>query len=342
MQKTRFKAMHQAVSDVHRAQRMLSSARRRLADATRNDAPHVLVAPKYAWAHAAAHILNSKLRGKPGFVSCAIGRVVRRGMPTATLCLTIFVDKKLPWDHLQAAGRRAFPKSVKVGKRRLPTDIVAVGHFTPHVLVGTSLGPAATTVGISDEGTIGAFAIDFTTRKIVAITAMHVMRIREFPNGGTAPRIVIPSPLRNEPVTPLGTLVFGTSTGIDAAKIALDNADDAALLIPGIGRVAGWRPATFPGDENASVRLAGSVSGVTHGAIIHVDVPVPEAGIEGAILADIPSRGGDSGAPLLDSQNHILGFLAGELTGGVYNNLRVFSPVATVLSVLQCDIEGVM
>jgi hypothetical protein len=340
MTKTRLNAMEKAAADLHRAKRELADARRRLAKATRCGCPGVVVQPQFRAAHAVVRAQNDKLRQIPGVIGCALGRVMKGGMPTGALCLTVLVERKMTAAEMKRLKVRRLPKTITVGKKRLPVDVVPVGRFRPHVMVGTSLGLTSATSGVSEEGTLGAFATDLASGAKVAITAMHVMGIREFPDGGTAPRVVIPSPLRNEPITSLGTLLFGTRSGIDAAKIAVDDPGNAASMIPGIGKVAGWRPVTFPGDQNASVRLAGALSGVTRGAIIHIDVPIPEAGLDAAILADIPSQPGDSGAPLLDSQNHILGFLAGELTGGVYNNLRVFSPVATVLSVLQCDIEG--
>jgi hypothetical protein len=337
---TRVQAMQDAVTAIHRAQRELAFARRRLAKATCPDAPPVIAAPQYRALHAAVHARNPQLHQIPGVVACVLGRVRRGGIPTGELCMTVLVERKLSAAELRREGVRALPKAITVGKRRVHVDVVEVGRYLPHVLAGTSLGPAATASGVTDEGTLGVFATDLATNAKVAITAMHVMRIREFPDGNAAPQVLIPSLMRNEPTTTLGTLLFGTRSGIDAAKISIDDPGNAASIIPGIGAVAGWRPVTFPGDENAPVRLCGAVSGVTHGAIIHVGVPIPEAGIDNAILADIPSRAGDSGAPLVDAQNHILGFLAGQLTGGTYANLRVFSPVATVLSVLQCDIEG--
>lgn len=340
VRKTRTRAMHEAVAQVHRAQRELSAARRRLAKATFNDAPHVVVQPRYRAAHAAARALGEKLRGAPGIVGVALGRVMKAGMPTGEPCVTVLVTEKLGLDELRRSDRRRLPKSVKAGKGRLRVDVVAVGTYRPHVLAGTSLGPVVDANGSTSEGTIGAFATDLTSGDLVAITAMHVTGLTAFPNGGPPPRFVIPSPMQQQPTTALGVLLAGTRSGVDAAKISLDAPGDAASFIPGVGAVAGWRPATFPGDQNASVRMAGAVSGVTHGAIIHVDVSLPDIGMEGAILADIPSVPGDSGAPLLDAENHILGFLAGELTGATYANLRAFSPVALVLSLLQCDIKG--
>ena len=256
---------------------------------------------------------------------------MKGGLPTGELCLTVFVTKKLSPEDLKAAGLRKLPKSIKVGNRRLPIDVVELGTIELHVLVGASMGPA----NLASEGTIGAFATDLATGKMVAITAMHVTGVNEFPNGGPAPQFVVPSSRLNLPTAPLGPLLFGTRSGIDAAKIEVTNPENAAPIAPGIGTLSGWRPVVFPGDENTSVRMVGAVSGLTRGVLLHVDVPLPDINLDSAILADIPSQAGDSGAPLLDAQNHILGFLVGQSSSG----LRVFSPAGMVMNILQCDIE---
>src|SRR5687767_1779176 len=139
----------------------------------------------------------------------------------------------------------------------------------------------------------------------------------------------------------LGEIVFGTTTGIDAAKIKLDDPADADNVIPGIGTIAGWRPVTIPGDNNASVRMFGAMTNkVSRGVIIHPSVSLPSFGLDNAILADIPTLNGDSGAALIDANNHVLGFLVGEASGVDDNfaSLRVFTPAGDVLNVLDCDI----
>jgi hypothetical protein len=335
MRRTREKTAQAAAAAIHRAKNELTTARRRLARATRPDAQPIYVSPPYRWAFRALDEYRRKIARAPGVVGLGVGRQLRAGLPTGDLCITVFVAEKLPPNVLRERNIRPLPKYVTFDKRRLKVDVVEIGEIRRHVVAGTSMGPHS----IQNEGTLGTFARERDTGTLVAITAMHVSGFSEYPNGEPPPTFSTPSTRRGLPTQTLGAMTFGTMTGIDAAKIVVATPDDALNVIPGIGMVAGWRPVTFPGDENTSIRMVGAVSGFVSGTIVHPAVALSEIGLDTAIIANIPSLEGDSGAAILDGQNHILGFLVGEATSGPYANLRIFSPAQNVLNVLNCDIE---
>ncbi len=283
---------------------------------------------------------GKQLEKIPGVIGYGLGQVVQKGTPTGELCVTVFVEKKLTPAQLKRKKARALPRYLMLAKRRVRVDVIPVGTLRREVFVGASIGTAAPATATA--GTVGAFAVDNGTGENVAITAMHVSGLQSFPNGQTAPRFRVPSRLKSSSTQAFGVLVFGTQKDIDAAKIKLDNPDDATNSIPGIGTIAGWRPVTVPGDNNISVRMFGAMTGkVVSGRIIHPSFALPAFNLKNAIIADIDSSEGDSGSALVDSANHILGFLVGSADDLIKNfgRLRIFTPAADVLSILGCNIQ---
>jgi hypothetical protein len=72
------------------------------------------------------------------------------------------------------------------------------------------------------------------------------------------------------------------------------------------------------------------------GRIDNPSFDLPQFNLVDAIMVKIDSVDGDSGAAIVDNQNHILGLLVGKLKGP--DNRRVFSPIGPVLKRLGCDI----
>lgn len=338
--KTRIGAAQRAVNDIHSAKKLLADARRRLSKATiAHDSPHVMVAPNLRSIYEAMKDRGPEFARYSGVVGYGLGQVRKAGMPTGELCVTIFVKRKLSDADLAKKQMRRLPKSVKLGNQRVRVDVVSLGTVRKHVVVGGSVGTASPFP--VEAGTIGAYAIDNATGAPVAITAMHVSGLRHFPNGQSPVVFCTPSRTRTGPHELFGEILLGTQEGVDAAKIALADTSVVDNFIPGIGEIAGWRPLTIPGDNGAPVRMYGAkTSEVVSGMIIHPTVALPSLNLDEAILVDIPSQKGDSGASLVDNSNHLLGFLVGQVTGFDPNfpRLRVFTPVAAVLNVLGCDI----
>jgi hypothetical protein len=183
-------------------------------------------------------------------------------------------------------------------------------------------------------GTLGTFAVD-VTGNLVALTAMHVTGEREFPPGNP---IGIVSPSRIEGgARPFGIVMRGTRSGIDAAKISVLDPSSVTTDIAEIGAVRGWRPLSNPGDRNTAVRMFGARTGhAVVGRIVEPMVELPQYGLDAAILVDIPSVNGDSGAAIVDNEHLVLGLLIGE--SSQLHGLRVFNPISRVLAQLGCNI----
>jgi hypothetical protein len=339
VRKTRLKDVESAVAEIHRAKKQLAAARRRLTNLTYPDSPHVILSPEYRSIHQALPGKAARLLRISGVIGYGVGRVVRNGMPLDELCVTVFVEQKVSPAELRKHKLKAIPRSLMINGKKVRIDVVPLGRITPQAVAGESLGTAPPAA--ASGGTIGAFAVENSTKNTVAITAMHVSGIREFPNGQPPIAFCTPSRLHSSTTEPLGSISFGTSLGTDIAKIDLLNPAAASNAIVGIGEIQGWRPLTIPGDNGAPVKMRGAVTNeVRHGVIVHPSVALPGFGLDNALLADIETKNGDSGAALLDSQNHLLGFLVGEVTGFEnFPKLRVFTPAATAMAILNCDIH---
>jgi hypothetical protein len=83
--------------------------------------------------------------------------------------------------------------------------------------------------------------------------------------------------------------------------------------------------------------MVGATSGRQTGFVIEPAVSLTIRDLDPAILVDIQSARGDSGAAIVDDQNQIIGLLVGQMPmAGM--DVRVFSPISAVLDVLGCDI----
>lgn len=323
-------SIHRAVADLSAAKKMLADARWALARLTRPGHPTYLVDPDWEWAHELMEARREKLLALPGVVGVGLGFRMRGGLPTSEPCLTVYVRRKRSPEEVDAAGERRISKTVRAGKHRLPVDVVELGTLRRQVDAGDSLGP----LGGGDRGTLGALAQDLDTGDTVAVTAMHVTPFQEFPAAGAAsPPFLSPMPGGG----PFATLLQGTMTGVDAAKLALDVQQPAVSTLPQVGRIKGWRPIAFPGDQGTTVKMFGAVSGFQSGYIVNPIASLPAESLDAAILVNIFTQGGDSGAALVDHEGLLLGFLVGE-GGPDLQNLRVFTPASLVFATLRCNI----
>jgi hypothetical protein len=318
------------VSEMAEAKRMIAVARLKLGRLTKPGDPHHLVHDDWCWAHELMEARKPKLLAHPGVVGCGLGFRIREGERLGTPCLTVYVETKLPKDQLPPGAR--LPKTVRSGKRRLEVDVVELGGLERQVQGGDSIGP----IPLADRGTLGAFARDLAKGDVVALTAMHVTQLQSFPAQGS----VCPDFQNPCPGSKFGKLRAGTMTGIDAAMLELDTPlADPITDLPTIGRIHGWRPTTFPGDQNTPVRIFGASSGFQSGTIESPATSIPAASLDSAILVDIQTQGGDSGCALVDPQGLVLGFLVGRGSSQL-NRLAVFTPASLVLSQLGCDIPS--
>jgi hypothetical protein len=323
-------AARKAAAEMSAAQKRLADARRTLARLSRPGHPAHLVDPDWEWASELMEARRARLLTFPGVIGVGLGFRLRGGMPTGEPCLTVYVRRKLSPEELKAANRPRLPRTVRSGNRRLPVDVIELGEVRRQADAGSSLGQA----DAGERGTLGALATDLDAGDTVALTAMHVTTLQQFPAGNTAaPRFVSPMPGGS----PFATLRQGTMSGIDAAKLALDVQQPAVSVLPTIGRINGWRPVAFPGDQGTTVKMFGAMSGFQSGYIVNPIASLPAESLDAAILVNIATQGGDSGSALVDLEGLLLGFLVGQ-GGAALNNLRVFTPASLVFATLRCDI----
>jgi hypothetical protein len=322
-----------AASQMVAAKKRLALARRSLAKCTRPGHSDVIVSDRWKQVKAArAHHLESLLK-IPNVVGVGYGFRRRKGGETNEECLQVLVTRKFKNRTLLKRGIEKMRASVVAPDgREIPVDVIDFGRLNKLVKGGDSLGPQ----GKHYEGTIGTFAIDDATGDAVALTAMHVTKLKRVPPSSYR-KMVSPSEMRSSPLI-LGTVIKGTMHGIDAAKISVDPSRSPEWLIDVIGDIKGWRPVAWPGDRGTPVRLYGTTSYYSVGRIVSVDVDMPEHNLESAIVADIPTKKGDSGAALVDNENLVLGLLVGSSTREP--DLSVFTPISKVLNRLSCDIPS--
>jgi hypothetical protein len=278
---------------------------------------------------------RERLLAIPGVVGVGLGYRTRRdAVVSHDPAVVVYVGRKMLPATLEKRGTPKVPRSLRSSTgHRVHTDVVAFGTLRRHVNAGSGLGPATA----DGMGTIGTFAVDIQYRVLVALTAMHVTGFEECPPEPHV-RIVSPSRFEGNP-RPFGTVIEGTMSGIDAAKVSVGSPGSVDTNIREIGPVRGWRPLSQPGDRNTAVQMFGARTGRTVvGRIVEPSVELPAYRLDSAILVDIESKEGDSGAAIVDNEHLVLGLLVGR--SSQLNNLRVFSPISRVLARLGCDIPS--
>jgi len=336
-QRTDLAAVRRATKALHVALQAAADARRRLALATRPGAPPFVVGPALRWAYQMLEARSGSLLQIEGVVGYGLGKAIRDGVTTDEPAITIFVRRKLSSAQLKKLKQKSLPRTMSSKNKRIRVDVIEVGDIEQLAFAGESTGP--NNDPHEPEGTIGAFATDFDDGNTVAITAMHVSRLQDFPIGNLpAPEFVVPSVKVQSPETQrLGVLAFGTTRGVDAAKITLDDPADASNTIPTIGELQGWRSVASPADDGITVFMFGARSKRCEGRIVQALAHMPNIGLGAVVIVDIPAVPGDSGAALVDEQRHALGFLVGKFNKGPFAGKAVFSSAAAVVDALNCD-----
>jgi hypothetical protein len=261
-------------------------------------------------------------------VGVSVGFRRRAGQITKERCVIVLVRRKHALSTLANRSIVRIPKSLRYGTGgRVSTDVIELGRLRESFVPGSLIGQRS----MNRVGTLGTFATD-PNEGLVALTAMHVSGLRSFDASSDSGDLSF----FLEDKTPLGRLLLGTKTGVDAAKISVDDPASALDLTPRIGPIQGWRPMSLSGDRGSLVRMYGAISGLVYGRIEEPLAFLDETELGGVILVDIPSADGDSGAALVDNQGFVLGLLVGETIRGP--RWRVFSPIGPVLRKLGCDI----
>lgn len=300
----------------------LARARIAFANATTPEDAHTYDDAAHAKVRRVLRKHRARLLKIPGVVGVAVGVRTLGTTPLDELAVIVAVSHKRSPAQLAGAGLPLIPSTLRSGRVEVPTDVVQIGRFRRHAAAGTEVAVA------SEIGTIGIFAGDVPSARPVMITAMHLTGIAQYPGGE------VTAPFATSRDGRIGLLLRGRTTGIDAAKFAVDDVNMVNNFVPGIGQVRRWRP-TIPSDDRVTtVVMRGAVSDRQVGTIINHCFDVPELGLSRAILVRIHTDGGDSGAPLVDLQKNLLGFhVAGNDEG-----LALFSSAADVFSALRCNL----
>jgi hypothetical protein len=131
---------------------------------------------------AAAHDAPKKRTDKHGLeniVGIEIGQKRSKAGPTAQLCVVVKVLRKPKTKAEEARFRKEFliPKSVKIGKHQVYTDIQVGRRFRPHVNAGDPCGLNRATPQGFEQGSIGFFctAIFQDQPHGFILTASHVI-----------------------------------------------------------------------------------------------------------------------------------------------------------------------
>ena len=292
---------------------------------SRKHEPYIIVDGKWAAVNAALDEHRASLLAFDGVQGVAIGWRRWRGVRIPQRALIVFVRSKLPDEEVRGA---ALPKTLTTDSTRVRVDVVQTGTFQRHSI--RSGGDEIGTSGGEELGTLGCFALDNETHRAVALTAMHVTRGLECPpeSGATM----------SFDGKQFGAVTCGSRTGIDAAKIATVPSVVISFSIRGIGAVNGWRRISTTDDHNRTVRVFGATSGMMVGKIREplAVISNSEMHLNPAIIVEVPTHHGDSGAVIVDSQNRALGMLVGE--PDEFPGMRAFSPMSLVLDRLKCDI----
>lgn len=320
----------EAARAIRFAKELLGTARLRLAERTRTGSPAVLLGPEWRATERVLDDNRERLVAFEGVVGFGLGYRHRAGVREPERCVKVYVRRKR--DPAELADHEVIPPLlVAEDGATAPTDVVSFGTLEPQLDAGSSLGPAGTPL----RGTVGCFARRRNTSDPVALTAMHVTgRQTGFPPGA---EMRFASPCEGEPGSAgLGRLVRGRIDRVDAAAVAIEPPQLASGNIVGLGTIRGWRPVSLPGDFGTPVFLFGATSGLLSGVIVEPVIHLPSLKLESAMLVDIATEKGDSGAALVDNQNLVLGLLVGK--SDAHGGLRVFTPIGLVLDLLDCEI----
>src|SRR5215469_3110471 len=264
-------------------------------------------------------------------VGVGIGRKIKRGKPTRTRCVRIYVEHKVPRhlirpDHLVPAdfggvvieaGRfRAYLPSVPAGQRRLrpARPSCSIGFQFPQAQAGELMA-----------GKLGAVVTAGDVSYILSNN--HVLANENALPAGTP--IFQPGPLdggsaENDPIATLARFVpleTDKPNRVDCALATILDANAVApAILPKIGRLNGTEP--IEATEGMQIEKTGRATGYTVGTVFDVSATVPidfELGSlifedqilirsQGAAFSD----GGDSGSLIVDvSSGRATGLLVG-------------------------------
>jgi hypothetical protein len=262
------------------------------------------------------------LAQRPGVLGVGLSHRYKAGVQQTEKTVTVFVEHKLAGEEL--GTRLALPTTLATAHgTTVGIDVVELGKFERSTGGGSSIGQS------DSAGTLGVIAHDINTRRMVALTAQHVVGANAHPGM----KLYAPWPQTSNSLL-VGQFLRGTMHDTDAAAISIADPDMMIDYIPEIGRVNGWRP-IVSSDVRQPVWMYGATSGFQMGQIHAIQAQFPRLDLADALVVRIRARGGDSGAAILDRNNLVLGLLVG---GDPESDLRIFTPIGLVLGRLHCQL----
>lgn len=270
--------------------------------------------------------IRRRLDGVEGVKSVHWGVRRIRGRATGEPSVVVFVDEKMSPERLRDTNRRPLPGTVVVRNAgvasRITVDVQPVGtpghlqafafiRVGTHVAIGTAKKPLGSLGGVVElaDGTFGA------------ITAGHVVQMAKGADLQAATATT---------ETPIGQPLTGAN---GRPMVIVDETADIAIVGPiegDIGNIAG--EALFVRDPTHAdlnhrvwvkvlrdfAPVAAYVDGIdVRTSFFRADGP-GELTIDGLVAIDAVTQGGDSGAPVLDEVDNVIGFVVGS------DNLRTY------------------
>ncbi|MEO8569205.1 MAG: serine protease, partial [Ginsengibacter sp.] len=261
------------------------------------------------------YLMEKEVIGAVGF---AVG--YKNDNISSGLALSLFVDKKIIIENV--------PKTIKyLGITGIPTDIKEVGEIkhnltdeilTPDEDLPMRMGGSISVKNPKEFGTRGLLLTK--DKKQFLLTCYHVLLMEFFPNKTLYEGL--PSRLAEYPSSmtmPLvesntGSIVYGCyDSNNDFAIVKVDNAN---ALVNGISsrRFKGFYDSnTLPSLLNKNVITAGAVTNMKQGKVLDTNgkVILTNTGrrFENVVVTEKISKPGDSGAPVIDENNKVVGII---------------------------------
>lgn len=236
----------------------------------------------------ALKVRRDRLTAKSHFVGYGVGKKTRGGKTQSGLSAILFVDRKVPLQKLKKKDR--LPSWIKVGTRRVPTDVVKIGkpnflasqlRYTTKerpVKMGASIGTCEVTRAANGRdradpnatwaGTAGWSVVD-TLGQHYIMSAAHVLKEQFYdivqPTKGqnrddpsTLAVGQVPNPHDN-----IGAVVKLAGGGVDAGIFEVNS--EPSIDIVELGTPTGILPPML----QLPVQKSGASSGVSRGIVIN-------------------------------------------------------------------------
>ncbi|MCD3193767.1 hypothetical protein G8S49_03875 [Clostridium botulinum C] len=291
------------------------------------------------------HVCNDEYEyflNKKNVVGIGLGYKMKKGFYTSQLCIQVYVTRKLTRNIINS--QNLVPDMYK----GILTDVIETGIFKSNSLTG-KVRPTLGGYIIGNEykldsgGTLGCLVTD--GKDLFILSNNHVLASNNaapigtkiiqpsYDDGGSLKTDVVAILSKFVPKKPMET--FRNPTNY--ADCAIAKIINKSLASPKIALV-GLPQEPIIAKLNQSVKKVGAVTELTTGIIIGINVTAKMNSFstgktflfKNQIATSSMSDGGDSGALLLDDNNHVLGLLLG---GGKIRT--VYNPINYILKELN-------